>query len=266
MLGAGIGTVLRRTFAGPRYPWVYVLLLCGVALLWWPDTPFLTVCLYALLLLFLLSRAQFLVGPERDLHIALAVVPALRVLTLSLPEWPVLPLAQRAFVALPLGLTALMTFRILSRNLLGRWRTLVYVPPALLFGAGVGVLFSLLLRPEPLAPDVAAYGGPRGVAALALALIVLAISEESLFRGVLLGAASRLLGPAQGTFLAALAYASLPLGQETWAVVLLFFAFGLGCGWLTHATRSVWSAVALHSAALVTLFLVLPLATQRSGG
>lgn len=56
------------------------------------------------------------------------------------------------------------------------------------------------------------------------------------------------------------------LGQEPWLLVLLLLVLGLGCGWLTYATGSMFGASVLHSVALVTLFIALPITSQRSGG
>ena len=248
----------------PRYVWLYPVFLGVTELVWGVKNPFLALCFHVAFLFFLLLRAQVLTGAERDIHIALAALPMVRIVSLSLPLWSALPLVQRIVVVLPLALIALMGARALNYSLfhLPRPSTLAYVPLQFALGMIVGLLTYALLRPDVLIP-----GGAVGVTgAVVVALIVIAFSEELLFRGLLLGAATRLLGPLWGITLAALACASLVLGQGPLLLTLFLFVFGLGCGWLTHTTRSLFAVVLLHSVALVTLFVVLPTIAQWRGG
>lgn len=257
-----LGVVARGQ---PRYVWLYPVLLGATELVWGVRNPFLALCFHAALVVFLLLRAQVLTGGERDFHIALAALPMVRVVSLSLPLWPALPLAQRIGVALPLMFVAIPGARALNYPLfrLPRPSSLAYVPLQLALGMIVGLLAYALLQPGALMLD----GTTVGVtSAVVVALIVIAFGEEVLFRGLLLEAATGLLGPVRGITLAALAYVSLVFGQGLWLLTLLLFVFGLGCGWLAHTTRSLFGVVLLHSVALVTLFVVLPAIAQQGGG
>jgi membrane protease YdiL (CAAX protease family) len=262
----------RGRITQPHYVWLYVLLLSALELFWGLSYPFLAISFHATFLFFLLFRAQFLTGALQDFYIALAAVPAVQIVSLSLPVWPMWPLAQRVAVALPLALIAVMTARALHYNLFRRQllNSLVYMPLQLVLGMIVGILVYVLLHPSALIPATSLNGAASGLVSSivwsVLGLVVIAFSEEILFRGLLLGASTRLLGPVQGIILAALAYTSLLLGQGPWLLIVLLLVFGLGCGWLAYATRSVFGVGVLHSAALVTLFLILPTFAQRSGG
>lgn len=257
------GTKFEPAATRHRYVWLFVAVLAAAGFLSGAVHPVLTLCLHGALLLFLLVRAQFLSGRERDFYIALALVPIVPISSLALFVWTTLPFGRHVPVAVLLLLGTFVAARVLGYRLVGvlRPRALLYLPLFVVTGLVSGSLAHFVMQPTALTASLTF----SSVLWPALGLTVVAISEELLFRGVLLTAAVGLLGPKQGVALATLVYASLLLGQQPWLLVGLALLLGLGFGWLAFYRRSVIGVSLAHSVALVTLFIVLPNVLQRAG-
>jgi len=116
--------------------------------------------------------------------------------------------------------------------------------PSLLAGAATGAaLYALLAR----VPALAAAGGAAGSPALrGLAVTVIAWAEETLWRGVLLGA----LAPRSAGFALALSTAGFAASHvygQGWGALRTHALTGLAFGGLYLATGSLAAAIAAHA-------------------
>jgi membrane protease YdiL (CAAX protease family) len=126
------------------------------------------------------------------------------------------------------------------------------VAPLLLALSGLMILVSeldnLLRRTagSPEAFDEAIFSLARGGFAAAVALLIIApVTEELLFRGLLLSGFARNYGARPAILYSALFFAAIHLNPYQFAGV---FAAGLLLGWLRIATGSVWPGVIGHCA------------------
>lgn len=86
--------------------------------------------------------------------------------------------------------------------------------------------------------------GPAGlIVSIAVVVFVAPVSEELLFRGVVLGGLENRFGRWPAILGSAIAFAALHV--TPWLLVSTF-ALGVACGWLASARRSLVSAIALH--------------------
>ena len=224
--------------------------------------PRLGALLHALLLVLLLQHgARCVLLSEQRLYWSLALVPLLRLLSLSLPLSSFPGVWRFAAVAGPLLLATVVTARAcgLGPAALGlrwRWRDAPLQAMVALGGLPLGLLEYVLLKPPPLATELslAALWAPAVVLVLATGL-----TEEVIFRGLLQRTSADVLGPWLGPLLITCLWTALHLGLGSWpALGLTFLAggfFALVAGW----TGSIWGVGLSHGLTNVTLFLIAPL-------
>ncbi len=86
--------------------------------------------------------------------------------------------------------------------------------------------------------------GPAGlIVSIAVVVLVAPVSEELLFRGVVLGGLQNRFGRWPAILGSAIAFAALHV--TPWLLVSTF-VLGVACGWLASSRRSLVSAIALH--------------------
>lgn len=140
-------------------------------------------------------------------------------------------------------------------------------------GYGLAALVTLLLAPlvwaalqmvpsEALAASSVTQPAIGGVA---LAMVVLrAIGEEVLFRGLIAGLLFRAFGFARGNLLQALLFGLphlwlLTVDLEFWPLTLVQFAAGWLLGWLRHRSGSIGPGIFTHALSnVVTALLLAP--------
>jgi uncharacterized protein len=233
---------------------------------------------HALVLLMLLGVA--VVAPERaeqspggkahldalDMLPVLALVPLLRIVSLTTPVPDLAPIYWYAATGGPILLAVALTLRFLGRD---RLRELTSIPSSrmafaalwspvqgaiALSGVPLGLVAYLLLRPEPLQ----AHPGPRFFVVGALILFVFtALTEEVLFRGLLQSVFVELFGEI-GVLVAAILSATMYLGTRSASFVVFAALVGLGFGVRVRQTGSLAGVILAHGLISVGLFLVWP--------
>lgn len=229
------------------------------------------VLVHALVLLLLLNHVVMVLRrraaraetptPDREhggVLLGLALVPLLRLLSLTVPVRGAPLLAWYAFAGVPLlvGIALTARFLGLSWSELGlrprRW------PVQLLIGVSgvpLGLLAFVLLRPQPLVATLA--WRPLAIAALTL-FIFAGLTEELLFRGLLRPLAWRVFGNFELVW-TSLLFAGVYIASRSPVLVALMVALGLLWGWCVRRTGSLWGAVIAHGLFIVGLLLVWPL-------
>ncbi len=189
--------------------------------------------------------------------LSLAFAPLIRILSLSLPlnSFPLLywylitsvPLFAAAWAA---GRSLGYSWRGLGMTLRG-WPLQVMVG---LSGLAISVVEYLILRPEPLAPELSW----RSTWQPALILLVCTgLLEEMIFRGLLQRSAADALGRWAVLYVATL-FAVLHVGYRSLPDVVFVLLVGLFFGWVVARTRSLLGVTIAHGATNIMLFLVLP--------
>jgi membrane protease YdiL (CAAX protease family) len=215
------------------------------------------------LLIALLTQFALLEREHRPAVLpALALVPLLRLLSLAIPLRRFDPLLWQLMIGLPLLLATVLAIRPVGLSArdaglgLGRvsgWWQLVIA----LTGLPLGYAAFSITRPE-LPPSA------NSLLALMGGVIVLVIFggflEELLFRGLVQGAATPLLGPISPLF-AGLASAAVYLGTLDPLVILFMGLVGVLFGALVRRTGSIWGVALAHGALVSGTTIVWPLLT-----
>jgi membrane protease YdiL (CAAX protease family) len=197
--------------------------------------------------------------PWADAALALALLPLLRLLslTMTVPDLP--PTARYAVVGAPLLAAALLAVHIGPfRNVaprLSAWSWRVQAPIALT-GIPLGLAaFAVAERPDGLV-DGSDWG--RLALGAAILLVFTGFAEELLFRGVLQEGLTRVLG-GTGPAAAALLFGCTYLGTGPAAYAAFVTAVGFAFGWFVRRTGSLLGVSVAHGLMNIGLLLVWPL-------
>jgi membrane protease YdiL (CAAX protease family) len=189
---------------------------------------------------------------------AVALVPLLRLLSLTLPVPDIDPIFWVAASAGPLLLAVLASARLahmdvaemsLTRVARDRVSALIVIG-SLPAGIGLGMA----------APSPIVWGQQAPIAASFVAAILVAgaaIPEELIFRGVLQPLLTDLMGRAAPA-LAALVFAATYIGTESPVFVLVMAGIGLVYGWNVRRSGSLWPAIAAHAVLILSQVFLVP--------
>ncbi len=213
---------------------------------------------YAVLLaVLILHSALAREHPYRQLFLSLALVPLVRILSLSLPLVNIPRLWWEPIIYAPLLIAAIEAARVLGYKPgdLGLNIKMSRLQAAvMLTGLGFGFTEYFILSPEPRIPSLtlAEFWLP----ALIL-LVTTGFVEELIFRGVMQRAAVRTFG-GWGIVYVSLLFAILHLGFLSWIDVIFVFAVALFFGYVVNKTGSLLGVTLSHGITNIILFLVAP--------
>lgn len=211
--------------------------------------------LCAALVVVLVNHYVASVGGESggdDVFLALALVPLAGVLSVVMPVAQVIPAAWPLLAVAPLLLALALAARQLGlgRTALGLTLNLPAVQLGIaLLGVPLGWLAYVGLKPGPLT------GGATALAVFAL--LVLAFTEELLFRGLLQPFLSRLYGGA-GIAETALLSAAVALGTGSLPYGLFAWLVAGGFGLASRRTGSIAGTTAARALMFIGLLIVWP--------
>jgi uncharacterized protein len=216
--------------------------------------------LYAVVLLLVVNHDAWLrarsVSGSRVLS-TLAVLPVLRIASLTMPLTELPEIAWYAAVGIPILAAAMLAGMLsgLTRADLGlvvaAWR-----PQAAVAATGVplGLVAYLVAAPSP----VAGTSGVAGVIAGALILLVFAgLLEELVFRGLVQTVFEGALG-CPGVVWSTLLFAVMQLGARDAPLIVLMSAVGLGFGLCVRRTGSIVGVAAAHGLLATGLLIAWP--------
>ncbi|MGD8474168.1 MAG: type II CAAX endopeptidase family protein [Anaerolineae bacterium] len=223
----------------------------------WAD-PRLGLALHGLILVGLFVASMRTVWREAWVFVlSLAFAPLIRILSMSLPltRFPIVywylitsvPLFAAVWAA---GRSLGYSWRALGMTL-RRWPLQIVIG---LSGLALGAAEYLILRPEPLAPELswAATWQPALILFVSTGLL-----EELIFRGLLQRAAKDTLGR-WGVPYVAMLFAVLHVGYQSLLDVVFVLIVGLFFGWVVERTRSLLGVTIAHGLTNIVLFLVMP--------
>lgn len=198
---------------------------------------------------------------ESELFLAMAVLPLIRILSLSMPLW----LASQTFwfpmVNIPLIIGTLIAAQQLryTRFQLGLRMPRLKELPLQMLVASSGLLIGWterqIIQPVPLSASLE----PADIIVPALSLMLFTgLSEELLFRGVLQEAAIKALTPWWGILYVSAIFGILHMGWQSSLDVIFVAVVGAYFGWVVYKTKSIFGVTLAHGIANIMLFIVLP--------
>lgn len=212
----------------------------------------------ALLLLFVhtVRRRDY---PDHRLWVSLALVPLIRIISLSLPLANFSLTYWFLFTSIPLFAAALLVMRLLNLS----WRevglTLDGLPLQLLIapiGLVLGYVEHRILQPEALVSELTV----RQMWWPALILLIsTGLLEELIFRGIMQSTAVETLGRMAGVVYVAVYFAVLHVGYRSLVDAAFVLAVGLLFGWIVLRTKSIIGVTLAHGLTNITLFLLVPI-------
>ncbi len=194
---------------------------------------------------------------HQRLVLALALVPLVRIISLSLPLADIPQIWWYPIIYGPLLVAAIAAARILGYRREDIGITIKLFPVQLvvmLTGLGFGLVEYLILRPEPLVAELSWQAA--WLPALIL-LVTTGLVEELIFRGVLQRAAVEAFG-GWGIVYVAVLFAILHLGFLSWVDLIFVFAIALFFGWVVKKTGSLLGVTLSHGVINIILFVVAP--------
>lgn len=213
---------------------------------------------------------------SQDFSLALCLVPLMRILSLVLP-YDLLPKdAAYMLVSVPMLTAAVLTLRNLSQrnHALNQPSTHVRgIPAQVLLGLGGIVLGQIAFYglPALLSKNLAQTVGaaPASVTAwlpLISTLVLVALAEELIFRGLIQATSVGVMGNS-GVIFTALLYTVMGIGNCTPGrfpiEFIVMFIIALVLGAFVHFSGSLIGATLAHALLNVTTFVVLPLQARN---
>lgn len=195
---------------------------------------------------------------ERRTMVPLALVPLLRILSLTMPLPGIPPVYWTGLVGAPLAIGAVLAARAagLGRGDLGLKRS-PWLPQVAIAALGLpaGLAAWLIGVPTPFVEDGAT---PAEIILVALLLVVfVAVTEEFIFRGVVQAGLS--VAYARGAVLmGAVLYGTLYLASLSLGYAVFMTLIGLLFGLLADRTGSIVGVCASHAILVLGAFLAWP--------
>ena len=190
--------------------------------------------------------------------LALALLPLLRMLSVTMPVRLLPQISWYALIGVPLLLGVVITARVLDLSAFrlglrvqGWWP---WQPLIALSGLPLAVIALALMRPQPLIARTDVGVGPVLVSALIL-LIFVGFTEELVFRGVLQHVAVDVFGRAGLVWSSAL-FAFMYLGSLSPSYVLFMLLVGLFFAWCVDRTGSLWGVAVAHGVFVILVLLI----------
>lgn len=204
------------------------------------------------------------------LLVAASLASLVRVFSLAVPRFPFFTspstnplntIPWLALVSVPLLVSVVAVSyvqRLRLRDLglgIRRWQEIPLQVIIALTGIPLGLLEYAILQPAPWI----AVGSVSAIAVGGLVIfLATGLSEELIFRGILLKRAVEALGERSGLLYVTALFASLHIFFLSGYDLVFVFAVGLFYGFVVLNTKNLWGAILSHSLGNVMLYLIAP--------
>jgi uncharacterized protein len=215
------------------------------------------ICHAGVLLALLMTYSLTAHRAHSHLIYLLALVPLLRILSLTMPTRHVAEIWWYPMVGAPLLLAAFLATRAVHvpwPGLRMRRKDASYQAAIALTGAPLGVAAYAIMTPEPL---ISPLSVPRLLVGVIVLVVFSALAEEIVFRGLLQGAAREAFG-VFGILIVGLLYSSIYAGSLSAAYMGFSGAVGIALAAAVDRTGVLWGAVGARALVIVGLLLVWP--------
>ena len=195
---------------------------------------------------------------HRHLVLSLALVPLVRIISLSMPLVNVPRILWYPLIYAPLLVAAITVVRILGLRAREVGFSFGSFPVQLAVGLSgflFGVMEYLILTPEPLVIELTWQ--EVWLPAL-IFLLCTGFVEEFIFRGVLQRTVTAAFGNWWGIIYVSLLFAVLHVGFLSLIDVVFVFAVALFFGWVVKKTGSLFGVTLAHGITNALLYLVVP--------
>ena len=215
------------------------------------------VCHIVILVAVIVHSAMITGYPHRQLLLSLALVPLVRIISLSMPLANIRQIWWYPIIYAPLLAAAVMVMRILNYRtgqvgLTFRWLSVQLA--VALTGVGFGVAEYFILVPEAM---VTRLTWQEIWLPAVILLLCTGFVEELVFRGVLQRSAVESFG-GWGIVYVSLLFAVLHMGFLSVADVAFVFFVAMFFGWVVNRTGSLLGVTLSHGITNIVLFLVAP--------
>ncbi len=195
--------------------------------------------------------------PHRQLLLSLALVPLVRIISLSMPLANIPQVWWYPIIYAPLVVATVMVMRVSGYKIAQVGLTLGKLPVQLvvaLTGFAFGIVEYLILAPEAM---IAELTWQTIWLPAIIFLICTGFVEEFIFRGVLQHSAVEAFG-GRGIIYVSLLFAILHMGFLSWIDIAFVFAVALFFGWVVKKTGSLLGVTLSHGITNAVLYLVAP--------
>jgi uncharacterized protein len=244
---------------GPLPFWLYLIAIAVSELLTIFVYPLAGIFSYSMILVAFIIQSVFIQNStQRNLVLALSLVPLVRILSLALPLGQLSLIYRFPLIYAPLLAATIAVMWVTGLKPAVAGLNLRYWPyqvaGGIISGIGIGITEYLIVGTSPLINTFSL----QEVWLPALVLIVTTgLVEELMFRGVLQNLSEAAMGR-QGIIYVSLIFAILHLGFYSWGDVIFVFFVALFFAAIVKRTGSLLGAILSHGTANAVLFLVAP--------
>jgi membrane protease YdiL (CAAX protease family) len=249
-----------------RHAWAAYLAVAVAAEIALPFNPMITALIDSAVLVLVLShfgwaqRSPLAIGePGIRLLPAVALLPLLRVLSITMPVPELSPIVWLALAAGPLLFAVVSTARLTDIDV--REIGIGVIPRDAWSGVLIAASIPVGILLGWLQPSFLSIDRDAALAVgLAAATLVAgsAIAEELVFRGILQPLMGRAIGPI-AIVLTAGVYGATYLGSQSLAVAGIMAVVGLAYGWVVARSGSLWGPLLGHSALILAAIFLAPI-------
>jgi len=239
--------------------WLYFIAITVAELLTVYVYPLVGVIIYSMMLIAFIVQSVFISDiKQRNLVLALCLVPIVRILSLSMPLSQLSLVFRFPIIYLPLLGATIAVMWATGLKPLDVGLTFRYWPwqvlAGIVSGIAIGVTEYVILRPSPL---INSFSWQEAWLPALILILSTGFVEELMFRGVLQRHAESMLGR-HGIIYISLIFAILHLGFYSWVDVTFVFLVALFFAAMVKRTGSLFGAILSHGVANTVLFLVAP--------
>ncbi|HXZ95403.1 MAG TPA: CPBP family intramembrane glutamic endopeptidase [Dehalococcoidia bacterium] len=194
---------------------------------------------------------------DRRFLVALALVPLIRIVSLSMPLAEFSVTYWYIIIAIPVAVGIFIVARTLHLRPgeIGLTVGSIYLQVLLgVTGIAFGLVDYFILKPEPL---IVALRWQEIMVPTLILLVATGFVEELAFRGVMQRASTKMLGNWGWVYIAVL-YAVLQIGQRSALHFMLSLLIALLFGWTVKRTGSILGVSLCHGLINIGLYLIFP--------
>lgn len=239
--------------------WIFAFLICTAEILLSFQNIYISFIIYLFIFLSSLIIASFKYPqPSYSLYLSLALIPLIRIISVSIPLSGMPGVFEFIVVSIPLFITGVIVAKMVGLTYTDLGFKFDSLHNKLLIGF-LGILLGfvkyLLFRPGKTDISTA----PEGLLTLVIILIFLGFLEEFLFRGIIYIVLLRELSPKKAVYFTSFLYATLTISSKSFVNVIFAFLMSIILCRLFTRQKSLTGLYIVHGLMNITLYVIYPL-------